>query len=417
MERSPEFASFAGSREYNNKLEDFTEKRFEEDQEKCKEFLIQANTLIKNETDKEIKFNLKVLKSELETFIAGYTEKGFYFPISFREGVQVDFEDLADLSSLGSADDYDNLIERYEAFSGYVDQVINIMDTAVKKDLTNHQASMDGVLEQCQRHLGNVEETVFYKPFKDLSKQLQLRAKAAIKKSIQPGFSKLITFLKSTYLKATRKDIGVKSISDTFYQACLKFHTDTNLTALDVHNIGLSEVARIEKEMKKILLDQGYTGATLKQLIVKVMQDPVNYYNSKEELLEAVKDIIENKINPRILDMFKSKPKSKLEILEKSASQINSSAATYKTGTADGSRPGRFYVNTHQYRSFPKFSLRALCLHESNPGHHLESSYSLARSEWPKFRTITEDRIYSQTPSRSVNRETLASVLVSQVII
>merc|ERR1719320_767476 len=88
MKRSPEFASFAGSREYNNKLEDFTEKRFEEDQEKCKEFLIQANTLIKNETDKEIKFNLKVLKSELETFIAGYTEKGFYFPISFREGVQ-----------------------------------------------------------------------------------------------------------------------------------------------------------------------------------------------------------------------------------------------------------------------------------------------------------------------------------------
>jgi len=210
----------------------------------------------------------------------------------------------------------------------------------------------------------------------------------------------LINFLKSKYLKSTRKDIGVGSISDTFYPACLKFHTDTNLTALEVHNIGLREVARIEKEMKKILLDQGYTGATLKQLINKVMKDPANYYNSKEELLEAVKDIIENKINPRILEMFKTKPKSKLEILEKSASQINSSAATYKTGTADGSRPGRFYVNTHQYRSFPKFSLRALCLHESNPGHHLESSYSLARTEWPKFRTITEDRIYSQTPSR-----------------
>jgi len=407
MERSPEFASFTGNKDFNNKLEIFTEKRFKDDQIRCKEFLKSANSLMTKEIDIEVKFSLRILKKELQTFIDGYPHKGFYFPISFKEGIQVDFQDLIGWSNLKTASDYYGLLERYEAFSVYVDQVIKMMDIGLKKGFTNHQTSMDGVVDQCMEHIGNITDTAFYKPFRILTmfsqkdqKDLQSRAASLIKNSIQPGFLKLINFLNSKYLKATRKNVGVGSLSDTFYPACLKFHTDTNLTAKEIHDIGLKEVERIENEMKKIMEELGHGDITLKQFQDKMKKDPSNYFKSKEELLEAVKDIIENKIAPKILTIFKKEPKIKLEIVEKSPSQANSSTASYLSGTADGSRPGRFYVNTNHFSSFEKYALLTLCLHESNPGHHFESSHSLEKTDWPTFRTIKEDRIYSQVPSR-----------------
>ena len=202
LERSPEFASMVGSKQYNSKLEIFTERRFLEDSDSCKTFIETANGLLDEETDPGKISNLKFFIKEIETFIEGYPLKAFYFPISYLEGVQVDFERLAEWSSVETVDDYNDLLGRYEKFSDYADQVITMMRTAVEKHQTNHNASMGGVVDQCQKHLGKIEDTVFYQPFKNLSmfteqeqKMLQERANSSITSSIQPGFSKLIDFI------------------------------------------------------------------------------------------------------------------------------------------------------------------------------------------------------------------------------
>ena len=75
-------------------------------------------------------------------------------------------------------------------------------------------------------------------------------------------------------------------------------------------------------------------------------------------------------------------------------------SAFYLAGSLDGSRPGVFYVNTYKFNSQPKYEMISLSLHESNPGHHFQSSFSMEKPDWPLFRKVMEDRIYSQSPSR-----------------
>ena len=78
----------------------------------------------------------------------------------------------------------------------------------------------------------------------------------------------------------------------------------------------------------------------------------------------------------------------------------NGPSAFYLAGSVDGSRPGVFYVNTFKFSSQPKYEMISLSMHESNPGHHFQSAYSLEKEDWPLFRKVMEDRIYSQSPSR-----------------
>jgi len=125
-----------------------------------------------------------------------------------------------------------------------------------------------------------------------------------------------------------------------------------------------------------------------------------NYYSSPEELLQAFHDIIEKMIEPKLLDIFNATAATPLEIVGMPPSAVDAPAAFYTAGSMDGSRPGRLYVNTNKYDSQPKYEMISLSLHETNPGHHLEASYGLAKESWPEFRKVMEDRIYSQAPSR-----------------
>merc|ERR1719347_446505 len=131
-----------------------------------------------------------------------------------------------------------------------------------------------------------------------------------------------------------------------------------------------------------------------------IRDDPNNYYGSPDELLQAFQEIIEGRIDGKLLEVFSSKPETKLEIVGMPPSAADAPAASYIAGTPDGSRPGRLYVNTNQYKNQPKYSIISLTLHETNPGHHLQNSYSLEQKDWPMFRKVKEDRIYSQSPSR-----------------
>ena len=121
-----------------------------------------------------------------------------------------------------------------------------------------------GVLDTFDKHINaKPTETVFYKSFNDISgdkiskaekEKLCNQAEEAIAKSVQPGMKRLREYIANDYLKNTRPNIGASSLPDgeNFYKECIQFHTSTNLTAKEIHEIGLGEVARIENEMKEV---------------------------------------------------------------------------------------------------------------------------------------------------------------------
>jgi len=410
MLRSPEFSTLVGSKELNNKLENFTEERFKEDFDSCTEFIARAEALKNQTIDEDVILNLQFFIAEVQTFVDGYEFNGFYFPISYLEGVQVDFQRLAEWMSVDTQKDYEDIISRYNLVDTYTDQVITMLRTAVGKGQTNNNASMAGVVDQCQAHLNEVEETVFFEPFRNLSMfdtttQEQLRANAieAINSFVQPAFRKLLDFLEAEYIPATRPEIAVSTLPGNggeFYKACLKFHTSTDLTAEEIHNKGLEEVERIETEMKKIVVEMGFENMTLSEFTEMIRTDPDNFFKSADELLAAFHDIIENKIEGHLLEIFWKKPGSELQIVGMPPSMADGPAAFYTAGSLDGSRPGTLYVNTNKFNSQPRYEMVSLSLHETNPGHHLQGSYMLEQEDWPMFRKVMEDRIYSQVPSR-----------------
>lgn len=408
LQRSPEFSSLAGSTDFNDKLEIFTESRFEEDRNECQLFHDRAQTLLNSTQEPQLTLNIKLFMAETQTFISGYPFKGFFYPMNYMEGVQVDFQKLTDWSSPRTVKDYEDVINRYGAFKGLADEIVEMMKAAISAGLTNHAASMAGVEQQCRDHLGEPRETAFFEPFKQMEnisdleiERLQAAAAAAISSSVQPGFLMLADFIAGDYDAALRPEIAASSLPDgaEYYKACLAFHTSTSLTPQQIHDKGLEEVDRIETEMKEIVIEMGLN-LTLPQFIEMIRNDKSNFFNSPEELMASFHEIIENRINPRILDLFHTEPQTKLEIVEVPPSTPDAPAAYYIAGTADGSRPGRLFVNTNKYASQPRYEMISLSLHETNPGHHLQGSYMVENKGLPNFRKVMEDRIYSQTPSR-----------------
>jgi len=407
LKQSPEFATMTGDKKYNDILEAFTEDRFEEDFKSCNEFIERANTLLQSTTDPNDCLNLEFLIAEISTFTDGFPFKGFYFPLNYMEGVHIDFQRLPEWATPVTVKDYEDLLARYRAFPAYAQQIVEMMREGIRNKLTNHAVSMKGVAEQCKEHgSAPAESTVFYKPFLDMKEdnldreRLRKDAVDAIKSFVQVGFTKIGDFLESEYLAACRPDIAASSLpvcGPEFYKACLRFHTSTDLTAAQIHQMGVEEVARIEGEMREIIKELGLD-VSLTDFMENLRNDKTNYFSSEEELLDAFSTIIHERINPRLSKIFLSCPQSKLEITR--VPMPDYPAAFYIAGTEDGARPGKLFVNTFKFASQPRYEMVSLSLHETNPGHHLQGSYMLEREGMPQFRKVMEDRVYSQAPSR-----------------
>jgi uncharacterized protein (DUF885 family) len=165
LDRSPEFASFAGERSHNGQLEVFTPARFQEDHDTSLAFLQQAEALLESTEDETDRLNLQFFTAEVATFIVGFPFSGFHFPISYLEGVQIDFERLAEWAAPTALQDYKDIAQRfggksassplhsrYMLFGDYMTSVIAMMQLAVAEGRTNHAVSMAGVLEQVTIH-------------------------------------------------------------------------------------------------------------------------------------------------------------------------------------------------------------------------------------------------------------------------
>ena len=393
QKRTPEFSTFTGGKLYNDVLESWTEKRFEEDRVTCQCFLDKATALLASTDSPEVRQNLEFFISEVTIYHDGLAHGGFYFPLNYMEGAHVDFQRLAEWACPVTVKDFQDVVSRYNKFPEYVTDVMTIMRAGAAKGMASHPVSMKGVAENCRKLAASpAQESDFYQPFKELNidseddkKMLQESALEAIDKNIKPTFHSLAEFLETEYLKLCRPEIAATSLPNgqEFYKACLKFHTTTDLTAQEIHNLGLEEVKRIETEMREIIKQLGLE-MTLKDFIEKLRDDKTHYFNSPDELLEAGQDIVFNKIYPRLSQIFTSVPRTKLEINSTPSGEYP--AGFYLAGTEDGSRPARYSLNTFKFDSQPKYDMISLSLHEACPGHHLQGSYLLEKTGVPQFR-------------------------------
>jgi uncharacterized protein (DUF885 family) len=188
-------------------------------------------------------------------------------------------------------------------------------------------------------------------------------------------------------LPAAYPQAGIWQMSggDKIYEFLARDYTTTDLTPKEIHEKGLSEVARIRAEMEKIKTQVGFKG-TLQEFFQHLRTDPKFFYKTPDELLNAYRAMT-RRIDPELVKVFRTLPRTPYGVIpipDKIAP--DTTTAYYNSPSADGSRPGYYYVNLYKPETRPKWEMMALSIHEAVPGHHLQLALQQELGEVPNFR-------------------------------
>ena len=319
-------------------------------------------------------------------------------PIDHFFGFHTFYPDLA--SGQGAAPfktvkDYEDNLKRHRQYATLIDRAIGRFREGMASGVVQPKLVVRNIVDQLDLQIKQgVEGSTFYGPVKTFpdtipaAEQPRLRAAhaAAIRDEIRPGLIRLRDFLRDEYLPAARAGEGLVHMKGgpQLYRYLIEQNTTLPLDADTVHNLGLSEVARIRSEMDAIRSRVGFKG-TLAQFFQHIRTDPKFKPQSKEWLTNRYYEV-GKQVDTRIGTLFSTLPRSKLEIRPVPAYREKTDAGgSYQSGTPDGSRPGVFYYNTYDLPSRTTPGIETLYLHEGAPGHHFQISLAQENEALPNF--------------------------------
>jgi uncharacterized protein (DUF885 family) len=305
-----------------------------------------------------------------------------------------------------TAQDYDNFLSRMDGFAAWADQSIANMKIGVAKGVVQPRIVVERTIPQLAAQLvDDPKQSVFWQPILTFPAGLGLADRQRLMKAyaekiatvVLPAYRRLHDYLETEYLPDARASIGLSELPNgaSWYAYLVRYHTSTSMTPAQVHELGLSEVARIRVEMERIKGQLGHAG-DLRSFFDALRADPSFYYKEPAELLAGY-DVLRQRVTSALPLLFAVRPKATFEIRPVEAFRApGQPAASYMPGSADGKRPGVFYVNTHDLASHPKYLMEALYLHEAEPGHHLQGTIAQEATKLPRFRRFAYDTAYDE---------------------
>jgi uncharacterized protein (DUF885 family) len=330
----------------------------------------------------------------LEDFDSGLFAIRRLTPLDPSFGLQVGFPDAA--SGAGAkfktAQDYEVGLERLSGFAGYLRNTVSRLKEGVAKGYVQPRILVVNVLAEVDVMLAlPPEDTPFFRPVAAIPAAIpptdQARLKTAyleaISTQVLPSYRLWKTYLSETYLPAAREAPGLWAQKDgtRLYAAALRHHTTTDLTADQIHQLGLSEVARIRGELEAVSQTLGY-GGNLQGLFQHIRTDRRFYYDKPHDLLDRFK-AIEARIWLGIPRLFNRKPKAPFEVRPLPAMGEARGTGYYRLGPPDGVSPGVLYFNMSMLSTRPIPTLETLTLHEGIPGHHFQGSLAEENTKLP----------------------------------
>jgi uncharacterized protein (DUF885 family) len=292
--------------------------------------------------------------------------------------------------------DYTNFLTRMDKYSVWIDSALVYMKKGIEKGAVLPKSLTEKVIPQfAEMATPNIKDNLFYSSIKlmpatfsdEVKKDLTAKYTAEINNKLIPQFKKMSDFLKNEYLPASRATSGIGSLAfgKELYAAYVKQWTTTEMTPEAIHELGLKEVARIHSEMEKVKTQVGFKG-TLMEFFDYVRNKPeLKPFKTPKEVI-ANFERIHSIIKPNVDKLFSLQPKTKFQIRRTEAFREKTASAEYMQGTADGSRPGVFYVPIPDVKEYNMYGDEDLFLHEAIPGHHFQISLQQENALLPDFR-------------------------------
>ncbi|HEX8475946.1 MAG TPA: DUF885 domain-containing protein [Pyrinomonadaceae bacterium] len=395
MEQNPTWASTLGDRRWNDMWDDMSLDAIQRRHQHRLDTLARLRTVDRNKLSPADQLNYDLFKKDYETETEEFQYRMYLLPLNQRGGIQTS-DELAELLRFQTLRDYNDWIARLHNFPRLMEQTLALMQEGARERIMWPKITLQRVPAQIDKQIvARPEDSPFYKPFREFSDEipaaerarLTTEARNAIQNEIIPAYKKLKEYFVKDYLPAAYNEVGVWQMprGQEMYAYQARRYTTTNMTPQQIHEKGLSEVARIRAEMQTIMTRVGFKG-THKEFFKKLRNGDEFYYKTPDELFVAYQ-AMSKRIDPHLVKVFKTLPRTPYGVVpipDKIAP--DTTTAYYNSPAADGSRAGLYYVNLYKPETRPKYEMMALSLHEAVPGHHLQIAIAQELGEIPKFR-------------------------------
>jgi uncharacterized protein (DUF885 family) len=397
LKANPLAATQRGIKRYDHLLPDTSIDAHQRRYEINKGYIERLGKIDRSQLSPSDQVNYDLLKWTIEEAIAEFELGTYRVPLTtfssfFSASVRIMSEARFD-----NEGDYYAYIERIGRLPSYFQQNINNMRLGLKDGFTLPRIVIEGIVPVVKAQVyDNPTDSVLFSPFnkfpESISKEKQAelinKAKQEISVNANSAFTHVARFLEKEYLPHTRDSFGAYQMDNgkAYYAHQIKrYVTSTDKTAEQIHDIGLSEVARIKKEMLTLIDELEFDG-DFNAFVNYLRTDPQFYAKTEQELLQHA-SYIAKRIDHRMSGFFEKLPRLPYGI-EPVPSEIapNYTTAAYWPATSGGNRGGTYVVNTYQLDQRPLYELVALTLHESVPGHHHQNALSQELEDVPKFR-------------------------------
>ena len=401
--RAPLLATSIGDPRYNDRIVNTTTAAWRADNRRFIERQLKElarfdrNTLVGQD-----RLSYDILKRDLNEQLEGERFPDWMQPLNQSYGLP---SFLAQMGAGGSIQpfnttkDYDDWHRRLSGVPPILDGMLANMRIGLARGVTQPKPAMEKVLPQLAAlAVSDPEQSVFWGPIKNLPAAMSAADRerltgvyrALIRDRVIPAYRRMHDFVRDEYIPKARESTAWSALPDgkAWYAYYVRRSTTTGLAPDAIHALGRREVQRIVGEMNAVRREVKFDGDL--KAFFNHLQDDARYYYAKPEDLVAGYRELQKRINAVLPKLFDIAPKADYEVREVEAFRAEGAAgASYLSASADGARPGVFYINTFNLKAQPIFGMETLSLHEASPGHHFQNSIAQEVESLPKFRRFS----------------------------
>src|SRR5688500_4536781 len=401
----PELATQLGRTEFNDRWRDWSKAARDRQRTSRKEFLQQVLYIGAGNMTAADRLNVHVLEWELRSALDTEDYNNLVGRVSQMSGLHIDVFTVINQMPARTVQDYENIVARLRGVPAYVDQHLDLLREQIGAGLVQPPIVIDLMLEQVTAQLKMpAAESPLLAAFRrlppDMSpaerQRLLAQATAAYDQQFIPSWRRLETFLRATYRPKARAGIALTSLRDgrRLYDIGVRFHTTTSMTADQIHDLGIREVTRIEREIEAIARADGF-GGPVAEYEKELARRPGARFTSQQAMIDYAREVLA-RLQPALPALFRRTPKMQVQIRPIPADREASTASNYEAGTTDGTRPAWFNMNTYRPQEQVKYVAEALVLHETVPGHHLQTGLARELEGVPDFRRVFTTTAYGE---------------------
>ncbi|MGE6808970.1 MULTISPECIES: DUF885 domain-containing protein [unclassified Pseudoalteromonas] len=403
---SPVYQTYMGIKQDYDKWDDGSEAKKLKDFAQTKADLVTLNSINRAQLDDATKVSYDLKKQDLENSIADFKWRYHSYPVNQMYGTHSMIAAfLINQHQVSDVKDAKAYISRLNGVPAVFDQLITDLEVRAEKGIIAPKFVFPHVIDSSKNIIKGApfeqgDDSTLLSDFKRKVNKLEISqsekdsltvdAVDALKSAVKPAYSKLINYIAQLEKRADNRDGAWKfPDGEAFYNNALKRTTTTDLTAKEIHAIGLAEVARIHDEMRAIKDKVGFKGDLA--AFMQFMKTDKQFYlpntdAAKEQYISQATDLINN-MKSRLDELFIVKPKADMIVKRVEAFREKAAGkAFYQQPAPDGSRPGVYYANLYDMEAMPTYQMEALAYHEGIPGHHMQIAISQELEGVPKFR-------------------------------